>query len=109
MEKIQGLPRQYRELLEGCKNLDQISGKKTDDAEQGEQTSFKDVIANFISDVDKMQKTSDQAVKDYASGEITDIHEVMVAVEEANLSFQLMMEVRNRLIESYREIMRMQS
>jgi flagellar hook-basal body complex protein FliE len=48
-------------------------------------------------------------VKDYASGEMTDIHQVMIAAEEANLSFQLLMEVRNRLVESYREIMRMQS
>jgi len=109
MEKIKGLPSQYRELLEGCKNLDQISGRKADTSDQAEHTSFKDVITGFINDVDKMQKASEQAVKDYASGEITDIHEVMVAVEEANLSFQLMMEVRNRLLESYREIMRMQT
>ena len=98
MDKIQGLPQQYRDILQNIKDDKKIEG-----------SSFKDVINKFITDVDKMQKTSDQAVKDYATGEITDIHQVMVAAEEANLSFQLMMEVRNRLVESYREIMRMQA
>jgi flagellar hook-basal body complex protein FliE len=101
MDKISGLPQNYRDLLQELKNPQ--SEQKT------EGTSFKDVINKFINDVDQMQKTADQTVKDYASGEITDIHQVMVAAEEANLSFQLMMEVRNRLLESYREIMRMQS
>ena len=101
MDKISGLPRQYREILQGV--------KPAQEGEQSKETSFKEVIAKFIQDVDKMQKTSDQAVKDYATGEVTDLHQVMIAAEEANLSFQLMMEVRNRLLESYREIMRMQT
>ena len=101
MNKITGLPRQYQEILKSAKTPGQ--------GENAAETSFKDVISNFIKDVDQMQKNSDQAVKDYASGELTDIHQVMKAAEEANLSFQLMMEVRNRLVESYREIMRMQS
>ncbi len=109
MDKIQGLPRQYREILEGCKKPSADLGKLTGKKDQSGEVSFKDVITDFIKDVDKMQKASDKAVKDYASGEITDIHEVMVAAEEANLSFQLMMEVRNKLVESYREIMRMQT
>jgi flagellar hook-basal body complex protein FliE len=100
MDKISGLPRQYREILNNVK------ANKTGDNE--EKTEFKDVIGKFIRDVDKMQKVSDQAVKDFATGEVTDFHQVMVAAEEANLSFQLMMEVRNKLLESYREIMRMQ-
>ncbi len=101
MDKISGLPRQYREILQGI--------KPPEGEDKAKESSFKDVISKFIQDVDKMQKTSDQAVKDYATGEITDLHQVMVAAEEANLSFQLMMEVRNKLLETYREIMRMQT
>ena len=106
MDNISGIPQQYRDLINKIKtdkNLGvALPDKKEDDA------SFKNVISKFIHDVDKMQKVSDQSVKDFATGEVTDIHQVMVAAEEANLSFQLMMEVRNRLLESYREIMRMQ-
>jgi len=107
MAKITGLPQEYREILKciKLKHLSQGSGaeKKVDEA------SFKNILTKFINDVDKIQKASDQTVKDYASGEITDIHQVMIAAEEANLSFQLMMEIRNKLLESYREIMRMQT
>lgn len=106
MDNISNLSPQYRDIINKIKasKTPEISlpDKKEDDA------SFKTVINKFINDVDQMQKVSDQAVKDYATGEVTDIHQVMVAAEEANLSFQLMMEVRNRLLESYREIMRMQ-
>ncbi|NQS98237.1 MAG: flagellar hook-basal body complex protein FliE [candidate division Zixibacteria bacterium] len=99
MDRISGLPQQYRDILKGMTP----KGK-----EGADETSFKDVISQFIKDVDTMQKVSDESVKNYATGEITDIHQVMKAAEEANMSFQLMMEVRNRLVESYREIMRMQ-
>jgi flagellar hook-basal body complex protein FliE len=99
MNKISGIQSQYLDLIKNIKAPD----------EKIDEQSFKEVINQFIQDVDGMQKASDQAVKDYASGEMTDIHQVMIAAEEANLSFQLLMEVRNRLVESYREIMRMQS
>jgi flagellar hook-basal body complex protein FliE len=42
------------------------------------------------------------------AGTVTDAHDVMVATEEAQLAFELMLEVRNRLLESYQEIMRLQ-
>ncbi|RKY86908.1 flagellar hook-basal body complex protein FliE, partial [candidate division KSB1 bacterium] len=42
------------------------------------------------------------------TGEIKDVHDVMVAVEKANTSFELMMEIRNKMLDAYREIMRMQ-
>ena len=42
------------------------------------------------------------------AGEITDVHQVMMAVEEANLAFNLMMEIRGKVIDAYQEMMRMQ-
>ena len=106
MENLSGLSLQYRDIINKIK-ADKASGI-TPPGKKEDEASFKTVINKFIDDVDQMQKVSDQTVKDFASGEVTDIHQVMVAAEEANLSFQLMMEVRNRLLESYREIMRMQ-
>lgn len=71
-----------------------------------EQDSFKNVLSKFVGDVNQMQKQADTSVNKLASGEITDIHDVMVKVEEANLSFSLMMEIRNKIVEGYKEIMR---
>jgi flagellar hook-basal body complex protein FliE len=47
-------------------------------------------------------------VKSLAQGEITDVHEVMLAMTRADLSFRMMLEVRNKLLEAYQEVMRMQ-
>ena len=109
MNNISGLPREYREILQGCQDRVKDSSQRTSHIGDPKKAEFKDIIGDFIKDVDKIQKVTEQKIKDYASGEITDIHEVMIAAEEANLSFQLMMEVRNKLLESYRDIMRMQS
>ncbi|MFQ5705938.1 MAG: flagellar hook-basal body complex protein FliE [bacterium] len=69
---------------------------------------FSTTLKDMINKVDELQKSSDQATTDFISGKDADIHEVMAAVEEAQLSFQLMMEIRNKLLDSYQEIMRMQ-
>ena len=50
----------------------------------------------------------DGAVESMVSGEIGEVHDVMIAAEEAQLSFELMLEVRNKLLESYQQIMQMQ-
>ena len=42
------------------------------------------------------------------SGEVEDVHTAMIAMQKADLSFQLLMQVRNKLVEAYREVMRMQ-
>jgi flagellar hook-basal body complex protein FliE len=51
---------------------------------------------------------AEQGVQRLAVGEASNLHEVMIHLEEARLSFQLMAQVRNRLLEAYQEVMRMQ-
>ena len=69
---------------------------------------FCDTLGGLLHDVDSIQKSSNEATRRMLTGEIEDVHQVMVAMEEAQTSFQLMMEVRNKLVEAYREVMRMQ-
>lgn len=70
-------------------------------------TSFADTLKKFVSDVNTMQGKADESIQKMASGEITDVHQVMTAVEEANVSFNMMMEIRNKVMDAYQEIMRM--
>jgi flagellar hook-basal body complex protein FliE len=72
-----------------------------------EEVSFRDSVKNFISDVDKLQKISKTKIEDFIAGEISDVHEVMIAVEKASTSFQLLMELRNKMLDAYQEIKRM--
>ena len=76
-------------------------------AEQVE-TGFEELVKGFVSDVNHLQLRSGQAVKALAAGEVTDVHQVMVAVSEAGLAFDLLLQVRNRVTEAFQEIMRMQ-
>lgn len=69
---------------------------------------FKKLLQEAVNEVDQAQKVSDQEVKKLLEGEIQDVHSAMIALQKADLSFQLMMQVRNKLIEAYQEVMRMQ-
>ena len=70
--------------------------------------AFRDVLGKYLHEVDRLQTAADAAVGDLATGRVENLHQVVVAINEADLSFRLMMQVRNRLLEAYREIMRMQ-
>jgi flagellar hook-basal body complex protein FliE len=61
-----------------------------------------------VSDVNAQQANATQTVGALQSGQNVPLHQAVIAMEEASLSFQLMVEVRNRLLESYQEVMRMQ-
>lgn len=75
---------------------------------QTEGPSFGETISRFIKDVDEVQRDAGEAIEKLVSGEATDIHEVMIAVEKAGVSFDLLMEIRNKMLEAYHEVMRMQ-
>jgi flagellar hook-basal body complex protein FliE len=69
--------------------------------------SFAQQLSSAIAEVDRMQTSRDEMVTDLVSGRIGEVHDVMTAAEEAQLAFELLLEVRNKLLESYQEIMRM--
>lgn len=71
-------------------------------------TNFKDTLQGLVRDVDKMQKDAEETSRRLLTGEVEDVHQVMIAMEEAQTSFQLMMEIRNKIVEAYKEVMRMQ-
>ena len=71
-------------------------------------SSFASLLGQMVSDVNAKQNISTEAVSALQSGQNIPLHHAVIAMEEANVSFQLMVEVRNRLLDSYQEIMRMQ-
>lgn len=69
---------------------------------------FGDVLGNFVNEVNGKQAAAADTVNGLMSGEGVSLHQAMIAMEEASVSFQLMVEVRNKLLETYQELMRMQ-
>ncbi|MAE69540.1 MAG: flagellar hook-basal body complex protein FliE [Gemmatimonadetes bacterium] len=84
------------------------SKPERDAASANEASGFAETARRLIAEVDGAQKHADAQLTGLATGEVTDVHQVTVAVEEARLSLSLMIQIRNRLVESYQEVMRMQ-
>ena len=87
----------------GLPGIEPVSEQKP----QVRDDSFGSVLERFVGEVDSLQHQAEDARVKLATGEITDVHQVMMAVEEANLSMELMLEIRNKIVEAYQEVMRM--
>lgn len=71
-------------------------------------TSFQNILTETVGEVQRLQNEADQSIRQLVSGEVTDVTEAMVAIERADISFQSMMAVRNKIVQAYEEVMRMQ-
>lgn len=74
---------------------------------RGETLSFKDLLVNSISEVQRLQTQADQSIRELVSGEIADVSQVLVAIEKADIAFNTMMQIRNKIVEAYQEVIRM--
>jgi flagellar hook-basal body complex protein FliE len=76
--------------------------------EQTEGTSFRELLMQALNNVDQLEKESDAITNDFIAGKTDSIHSVLIAAEKASLSLDMVIEVRNRVLDAYNEIMRMQ-
>jgi flagellar hook-basal body complex protein FliE len=70
--------------------------------------SFAASLQNAVNSVNTAQKDSDHQMQELATGKSQNIHETMIASEKADIALRLMVQVRNKMIEAYQEMMRMQ-
>ncbi len=70
--------------------------------------SFGATLARAVTDVNALQTQAGSAVQSLVRGDSVDLHQVMVAVEKAKTSFELLMEIRNKTVSAYQELMRLQ-
>jgi len=71
--------------------------------------NFGSMLKEMVQDVNELQHQAAVKENQFLRGEISDVHEVMIATEEASVAFDLLMEIRNKLLDSYNQIMRMQA
>lgn len=84
---------------------------KTQDSDKSGKTQgpgFNEVLKNAIKEVSGLEKDADDAVQELVSGGETNIHEAMIALQKADISFKVLMEVRDKILSAYKEVMRMQ-
>lgn len=77
-------------------------------AKPSKSGGFLDTLKKFASETDEQIKEADTQMQKLAVGKSNDLQEVVMATEKADLSFKLLVQVRNKLLEAYQEIMRMQ-
>lgn|SRR5690554_5542409 len=71
-------------------------------------SGFEETLKKVVSEVNRAQVESDRAVESLHAGGTKNLHEVMIAMEKADISLRLMTQMRNKAVEAYQEIMRMQ-
>lgn len=88
--------------LELQQHLTSSSNKAVD------STSFADILQEQFQKVNQLEKGADGLTQDLLLGKVENLHEVTIAAEQANLALQLTVQVRNKLVEAYQELARMQ-
>ncbi|MFN7906189.1 MAG: flagellar hook-basal body complex protein FliE [Pseudobdellovibrionaceae bacterium] len=87
-----------------------IDGQGFEQIRNNEPTaaSFSDTLATAMGKVNELQKSSDKAAQNLATGRTDNIADVMIASEKADIALKVMVQVRNKIIDAYQEIMKMQ-
>lgn len=84
-------------------------GPRLPDLEEAtEGPNFGDTLEKAIDSVNESQEVANEKISAFVSGEEQNLHEVMISMNQAKMQFELMNEVRNRGLEAYRQLMRMQ-
>ena len=76
--------------------------------ETSQGKSFADTLKDAVQNVNQMQQESDVKMQELATGKTQNIHDVMLTTEKADIALKLMVQVRNKIIEAYQEVMKMQ-
>jgi len=90
--------------LSGISSLGPTSAGVTTQKPAEGQSDFASQLEAAFNHIEQLHTDADQQIAGLLSGQGQDIHKVMIAVEKANLSFQLMMQVRNKIVQAYRDV-----
>ena len=83
-------------------------GDRATERAAGPTSSFSGILRTFVKDVNDLKMKAGQETERFLTGETSNIHQVMVASEQAGIATDLLLEIRNKAIEGYQETMRMQ-
>ena len=86
----------------GSRNID-----SSPEVVEGGTKNFSEFLTGALGEVNKLQASSVKASFDLAAGNLQDVSQVTIATEKANIALQLTMQVRNKVIDAYQEVMRM--
>ena len=88
--------------------IPQIGSTQPKTPASGTTTQISQTFENMMNSLNKSQQNSDNLVQQLSQGQNVDLHTVMIGMEENNVNFNVALGIRDKLVEAYREVMRMQ-
>ncbi len=85
-----------------------LAGVTNKTQEKSSGSDFLSVLKKSLNDVNDMQIKGDEAVRDIATGQVKDLHQAAIAIDKAELSMKAMLEIRNKALSAYKEVLRTQ-
>jgi len=89
-------------------NTQQMEIAESGESASGKASTFGDLLKGALQDANQSQLEANNVVNELVAGRTKDLHGAMIAMEKADVNFRLLAQVRNKVIDAYREIMRMQ-
>ncbi|MFZ2889017.1 flagellar hook-basal body complex protein FliE [Sulfuricurvum sp.] len=93
--------------IKALSTADLLLSKSSGSVENG-TTDFAQELKNALGNVNQMQVEGEKAMSDIATGSVKDLHQAAIAIDKAEISMKLMLEVRNKALNAYKEITRTQ-
>ncbi len=93
--------------IKGLSTADLLSNKSSGSVEST-STDFAQELKNALGNINQMQVEGEKAMSDIATGSVKDLHQAAIAIDKAEISMKLMLEVRNKALSAYKEITRTQ-
>lgn len=93
--------------IQSLSTADLLKAKTTGSTESS-NTDFAQELKNALGNVNQMQVEGEKAMSDIATGSVKDLHQAAIAIDKAEISMKLMLEVRNKALNAYKEITRTQ-
>lgn len=95
-------------MLAELKSVASVTQGKLDQGAVQGGGDFSQILKNTLEQVNQAQQTAQKMTQDFAAGENVNLQDVMINLQKANLSFQEMVQVRNKLVSAYHDIMNIQ-
>ena len=105
---IRGIYQNQQSLIKGVDGIFQKQGpKQNEGAEQTGQTTFADYLKQQFNEVNTQSLNAEKAMQNVLSGKEPNPHTALIAMQKADISFRLLMTVKERITQAYQEVMRM--
>jgi flagellar hook-basal body complex protein FliE len=94
--------------LKGISSAELLKNKSNVTNNNASGANFADSLKSALNEVNEMQKSSEEAMADIATGQVKDLHQAALAIDKAEISMKLMLEIRNKALNAYKELGRTQ-